>query len=66
MPKPTIEVTIEALFKAVRVNSKMFLELDHHIRTGKKLPPELQRFGARHFNNWPKNPNRYFGLNKPP
>ncbi len=64
MSKP--KLAIEGLFKAVRVNSKMLLELDEHIRTGKKLPPELQRFGARHFNNWPKNPNWYFGLNKPP
>ena len=62
MSKP--QLAIEGLCKAVRVNSKMLLELDEHIRIGKKLPPELRRFGARHFNNWPKNPNRYFRLYK--
>ena len=62
--KPTIDVTIEALLKAVRVNLKILLELDHHIRTGKKLPPELRKFGSENINNWPKNPNRYFGLYK--
>ena len=39
--------------------------LDYHLRLGKKLPPELQQFGAQHVRNWPKNPNRYFGLTKP-
>ena len=61
--KPAIDINIEDLFKAGRVNSKMLLDLDHHIRTGKKLPPELQRFGARHFNNWPKKPNRWTARN---
>ena len=36
--------------------------LDHHIRAGKRLPPGLQKFAAQHVRNWPKNPNRYFGL----
>ena len=51
MPKPKITM---ARLKA----------LDRHIRTGKKLPTELQKFAAQQVRNWPKNPNRYFRLYK--
>ena len=48
-----------------KITTARLKALDDHIRLGKKLTPELQKFAAQHVRNWPKNPNRYFGLNKP-